>query len=310
MKCHAAALFAATLACTGLSQAQTAASASGVINGLGYHLVDLDLTDGVTPWVKFSDIAGSIDGNGYFSVRTWYPNNNEPGPTQKTNSLFNGASGSFGNATGTQAVSVSGSQISSAVTASVSDLNDPNSLTVRALGGVMYYATATFFGNSRDVFSVYDADWQLSPNTKLVIDGTIDLKAAADASLLTGTAAAQLLTSANKGLLLSSSSSVRMSLSTSGDYASYSRTAYATSTLGAPSPGEHIGVPGSLAEGIQLSLSNTSNSALTGRFYYSFESAASLTLTPVIYVPEPGTWALMALGLMGVGAASRRASRA
>lgn len=313
MKYRTLTFFAAVLACTGLSHAQTAASASGVINGLSYHLVDLNPTDGITPWVKFSDIAGSADGSGQFFVRTLHSNSAEPPDLkQQTNSLFNGASGSFGNAEGTQTISVSGNQLSTSVTTSLSDLTNPSNLNVPATGGLMYYSNASFFGNVRDVFSISNVDWQLSPNTKLVIDGVIDLKAAADASLLNGTAMAQLLTSADKGLHLSANALVSLSLSADGDYnyASYYRNAYAHSTLGKAPGYEYSGVPGSLVENIQLAMSNASDSALTGRFSYSFGSSTTLTLTPVTYVPEPGTWVLMGLGLMGVAAANRRAPQA
>ena len=222
------ALLVGTLVCTEGAQAQTAASTSGLVSGIAYHLVDLNLSDGITPSITFSPVAGSTGDASEFYIRTMYAHTYEPDLTQAASPLFGTGSGSLSNAQGNQTVSKSGNNVATSASASVSDLTNPANLTVStSTGGLMYYATASLFTNG--------VNFQLSPNTKLVIDGTVNLQAAADASLLNGSTAAQLLTSPDKGLYLNSNSSVSLSLFGSGGsvgYANYSQTAYAGSVIG------------------------------------------------------------------------------
>lgn len=305
-------VLAAAMACASTAQAadDVLFSATAQITGLSYKLIDLTPNDGVAPSVTFNNSitlnTGNWDGN------ISYSNSLLPDSTLQTVYMGNVVEAS---PTG---LSVSSTVTSQGLSSELSQL-DP---TLR--GSQSFYSTSTFVSPS--IVGGGDLGYvTLGANTAIVITGVASMNAEFNTTK-TSDLINTLSPSGSTPLLSlypSLNASIHLSLGT-GEYL------YGDSTYSMSDTSSHFSMDSSwwydmsaagdkatagqqpfsihymnLADtekSVSLSLDVSANSQLSG--YVEF--APALPVDPVPGIPEPGTYALMGLGLAGIGLAHRR----
>jgi hypothetical protein len=317
----AASLMMAACAQSGL--AQTAALATGQMNGLAYHLIDLDPTDGIAPSVQFSVSNGPSGAYSSFDLETrpFYAASFAYKPDVQKNAgpLFGDSPAvSLSNAEGTQTASRSGTTYATSTATSYADLNEPLAQP-RPAGSLLYYASSSVgndYISGQPSQSIQLMQWSLSPHTKLVIDGMYDMHVSSDIAQANGAAVTQYLdrsTDPTHYSVLTLSSGTNLSMWLSPDdlnmrSSSFNKSISVSSTLRNDGLPNLAGQADSSSGAFDVDMSNNGSSALTGTFLMSLSNYSSLSLTSWSTVPEPGTWMLMGLGLAGLVAVSSRKS--
>lgn len=294
-------------------------SASSSMQNLSYRLVDLDPNDGIAPSVSFYTTTWNSPDIGQSATRAMtgvrYGAYRQ---IQDSNHYDTGTQIAVGDALSPPdllqvsgngvARAVSGPQgMSASVDISADVLTDPRnmdglSINFTANSDVSNYS----YGNTSTSFS-------LTPNTKLIVEGVADSRIQIDASSLKGTSLDTILNNPQGSLNVR-----RWGLSTFS-MAYYDNTAgWVNMWVGASSLSTHVidhnGVrevdiapdyPSQDHEVFQAELVNNHNYAITGNYAWMNNTQIEITGS----VPEPGTWALMGLGIAGIGMARRRGSR-
>lgn len=335
MRSHrlAAALIAALIGystATPTFAATPVAEATGTLTGLSYRLIDLDETDGITPWIQFNPTsvlamaATRFDDRDLSSVDVI----TLPG------GVFSAPDNALSSPDGSAFASYSGSQHTATVKAFVDDFQ--NDTSVRAFAG-----TANFYGSGVDEGLGLpqplenEFGFTLSANTALVIEANAEFSSRVNGSLLQGTSFEQSLVDQNAYAMLIADVNTEFSASfddydpeqdllvTIGDSASLSVWPLVYLT-----PGEAwTDIEDIQSQFLQATIQNTSGTEVSGAFTFSFSAGIDTQLyampdpepwtppvdpgpvNPVPAIPEPSTYTLMLLGLVGLGAVARRQRR-
>lgn len=308
-------LLIATAAATMSAHADTSAiTGSASLTGLSYHLVDLDPNDGVTPWITFD--SSSFVGAGSAVITVDALNNTliNADPHTSPGDIFSSVPGSYQSPNGAVSFTYGPTGASAAVNISGANLGqlqggDQPMYTISGLAGTTYGSQyMSDFGAS--IPTSGDVSFTLSPNTMLVIDGQVQASLSVDltqipqgSALLQGVQAGQYTAHAMSfigagagfvsvtGEVLTSQItmlSVAQDLDASG-----------VSWAGSPASDSSALTP------FELTFTNDSTDAKSAGFVAGAGVLAGVSFDAVP-VPESGTWALMALGLLGVAGAVRR----
>ncbi|MDO9006551.1 MAG: PEP-CTERM sorting domain-containing protein [Aquabacterium sp.] len=311
------ALCAVFLACCGAASADVTdvANASTSFSGLNYTLVDLDLSDGITPWIQFNHnhVLQGFNQN-YSNIQF----NSQAG------SIFTAPAGSI-TADGLQASSTSGANTTSSQlkAENIQDLQYGGSPDTQI--GYQGAVVMTTYGTGVDgdmnipVPLPGEFSWTLSPHTRLIIQGTAQAAASVDLSKLTQGPLFQDVSNNLYGVRLLSSSVLTAQLMANafvspdtGDIVPDQfdelqllvevEQSLSSNGLSVPEGGL---LSDSAAQNFSIQLANDGSQSLSGNFFLGARSEASLFATPALIpevpqvpgIPEPGTYALMGLGL-------------
>lgn len=303
------------LAClaTTASAADTIASGSASVTGLSYHLVDLDPNDGIAPSITFNDSyvgIGAVNGTGTLQqlspVSEWV---RTPGD------LFTSAPAALTSSSGDATGSYNNNSASISTTLTGSSLNTmPTSLGEYGYVTTLTAASGMLFG--KDEYPDYpglllpmnpgQSAFTLSANTALVIDGQWHVNASLDLNQLTsGAFLNSVQSNAWSAYFVNHvAAGVALQLDNGQD------PVYAYNSIGLSQSLDGNGL-GELSiqrvsdlndAPFSVQIDNASTSSANGLLILGAVADYAVSVS----VPEPGTWALMGLGLMGIGSVARR----
>ena len=282
------------------------------VTGLTFRLIDLAPDDGVAPsLVLQSNYLGLSNGLGDAQiVREWHDGG-----------VFSTQSWQLSSDNGLVQASYAPGSISGSVSVNPADVvNVGNSFSAEVVHG---------FG--ADPYAEWTpSDWAftLSANTALVIEADVSTQYSIDHAAFQNSAEAQTLAEAEQGMQVTLGDHASMSIWINADgwgssdplnapedfLAQYARDSQYGEYSNAIVLGSGEGLnsrSGSLVAGI----ANGTDADTQLRFLFSasvgavFETFSKNPVTEVPVIPEPSTWALMGLGLVGVAAATRRRAR-
>lgn len=296
----------ATLASTA-SAADTIASGSASVTGLSYHLVDLDPNDGIAPSIIFNDsyvgiaaVTGTGTSQQLTPVSEWV---RTPGD------LFTSAPAalvsSSGNATGSynsNSAAISTTLTGANLNAMPTDLGEYGYVKTLTAGSGMLYGKDEYpdYPGVLVPMNPGQSAFTLSANTALVIDGQWHVNAGLD---LTQLAPGAFLNSVQANawsayFVNHVAAGVALKLDNDQDGVF----AYNSIALSQSLDGNGLGELIIQRESDQndapfsVQIDNASSASANGMLILG--AVADYTVS--VAVPEPGTWALMGLGLMGV----------
>lgn len=317
---HIAAVLACALGAS-MAHASTVSSASSSITGLSYRLVDLDTTDGITPWVEFTNNA--------VVAATGFPWGNQiqsaAGTVFAPPSLTVTDNGLLASANGLQtSAQLASSEIENAPLRDPATYND-----WFAKFGLVQSAYGTDTDIELGTPTPFPGEFSLtlSANTALVIDGVFNITTQLDATQLAqGSVLQGIQNGEYTGTFVSGAIGYVEFYSVEGlDAAPFlmlkdsaQAESWLTQTLGASGVESSTGTSDSFQQAFSIQLSNATSGQYTGALKLFMGSQLSLSLQDTVVVvpevptvpsiPEPGTWGLMGLGL-GLMAWRVRAAR-
>lgn len=308
---HLAAASLMAVACSQSTLAQTLVTASSSVTNLRYHLVDLDPNDGVTPWVSF-DLYDYMThqpagvGSSTFDLAAYagFQTGSESSTTSLTGNVFSADSGSVSTVRSSLLASKNANNMVASAQVTEADLANP---TYREGANTWVYTASSSvnfgYGNLN---GIYD-NFALSAHTAFVIDGVSDSGATIDTSSLTQGALASYVDGPNESISISTMGIANLYISAfllnektqfyerqeAYGYASSSSKVLvdATGTHVLPSvdqPNEHTP--------FELVFTNDKSQYVTGTMLWYVYNNIEIAN----YVPEPDTWALFGLGLLGI----------
>jgi hypothetical protein len=297
-------------------------SSTATLSNLTYQLIDLDPTDGITPWAKFS--IGGFIGAGNIDTDTGYLSASGLGPNQTLITALPDGSAS---------ASAGPNQLQVYTSIRTSDVLPFNSANIDYYTYQPYVAKA----GSSSAGGGYDPDTgaalpsvTLSANTLLVIKGSASLQQTTDFTSLqaalaaSGSGADYLTVDANSNTsitahLLSITNTPEGSNANGSDLNLYAPYSYAYGTIHATPQDGDVSLTSSFESGLspfKLTLANTDTTSLDADLTATIATSSSLRVTAVYpytqppqpAVPEPSTYVLTGLGLLAAGAVARKRS--
>ncbi|RTL30333.1 MAG: PEP-CTERM sorting domain-containing protein [Burkholderiales bacterium] len=304
---------------------------SASITGLSYHLVNLDPSDGITPWIQFQSGTyvglGSLVNTGY----DYLPIGSGSSATTDAHTT----NGDIFTAPGANYVSGSGEVNASYGPAGTSVTVRVNADQYSNLGGVGAFdpshaiynstllgASGMAYGSSfspllgvnlPNPMGTTDTSFTLSPHTLLVIDGQMQSNAAVDLTTLksgplldgisAGSYTLNVTLMAANGVVLADANGqvVDQFINTATGSQARDQTGVLVNAAAIP-PTDASQSP------FSVQFSNDSAEAVKGGLVIG-SGVASMTQFSIAAVPESSTWVLMGLGLLGVAVAARRQER-
>lgn len=304
---------------------------------LSYRLVDLDLDDGITPWIQFSDTSQLALG---YAIES----NADPLITTRPGGIFSAPDASYGSADGRAQMQYSTASHSTSVTLTA-ELFQPGSAPFTSAAIAHFYGSTIDpdFGFAMPLEGEYA--FQLSPNTALIVEATTVLNSRLSTVELLGGTFEQYLVDARKDAFMTAGAYVDIYFDVDEDYilpldswAEYGMTSGASnlSLYASLLPGtDAVSDEQSLLETVYATYYNGGATSANVRFAY-FTGSDIYTnvfdlppvdppvdpewppidppvdpgfppVTPAI--PEPSTYALMLLGLGGIAVAARQRRR-
>ncbi|HIV72322.1 MAG TPA: PEP-CTERM sorting domain-containing protein [Candidatus Aquabacterium excrementipullorum] len=299
-------LLATTLACAlgpQMAHAADLASATASITGLSYHLVDLDLNDGITPWVQFGSntyVLASAGGSNQLSIGTPFD------ASLQTASVTGATASASVSTTGLQSSAwLDGQSIQNLVVDTSS--SNTSLYTSNALATTRY---GTLGADGLPVPGYKETNWTLSANTALVIDGIFTISVQVDGTQLAqGTLLQGAQAGGTYGLIVDALANASFSIYADGVYGGANPLPALSDEAVLQATAAHLwNVNGSgldnqsLTQSFTLQITNSLASTRTGLLTTSVATSTHALFTspafpPGAPVPEPGTWALMGLGL-------------
>jgi hypothetical protein len=291
-------------------QAAPISTGSAWISNLSYHLEDLDPNDGVTPWVQFHGVGVSA---GYFTE--------QEGSHHITlgNDVFAQPIGSISSPLGEFTVGGSGTAYTGSSSLNASSVQNLNGAGAQP-SDWLYYNSAgvlSHYGSGLDDSGVPiplegEQAWTLSANTALVIDGVSQVNATVDLAQFTQGSLLQDMVAGQYGLQLTSQAftTVQLHTGTNEDGFGDSADLFASARQVLNSQGvfndPEVPASDSFQNSFSVRLANTTAGQLRGHLFMGVGLMNVLDVTPI---PEPGTFALMGLGLGLVGWRANKARR-
>lgn len=306
---------AALLACAVSFSAQAGllSSASTSVTGFTYKLVDLDLSDGITPWIQFTNNYLLIGVNDNTNINLQSPATDAftaPSLTITGNGLSASSSaGAFSTSAQLDSQTVQNLQM------------PPTDITVYSGAAAAQTTFGTGVNNEVGYPEPLDGEfsWILSPHTALVIEGNAQVSSQVDLTQLAQGSLLQGVQNNQYGLRINSYAVVIAELTADAtfssvtgnflpqleDYAQVSvQTGQALDRDGiVVSPDEVLS--DSLDQFFSVQVANQSTESRGGKFQLLNGSQHDLNFTSPLVpevpqvpgIPEPGTYALMGLGL-------------
>lgn len=296
-------------------------TASASVTGLSYHLIDLDPNDGIAPSIQFHN-SYVLTGDAKASGTTGVLNDN-----LVSGDLFSSTGGTYQSSSGEVLATYSPASLTGNVQLSSASVQNLNGTDGGAVGDTARYfwggGVGTGFGTTTYVDgisapvpipmpAVGDSAFTLSAHTALVIDGVAKVSTSVD---LTKVASGALLDGIHTGALtadLYSDAGVMAFVidanGNSGD--SFQLFSSSAQSLG---PAGVLAIEGkplsdSNETPFSLRIDNTTADLLNSGFLLGVGGQATLNVH-VVPVPEPASWAAMALGLVGLFGVARSRSR-
>ncbi len=290
-------------------------SSSASLSNLTYQLIDLDPTDGITPWVQFS-LGGNLD-PGYYSGSP-----NAISFTPPTNSFLPGQTTTATSSNGSAQAIAGPSQLLTSSSVSLSQVT-PISSPMTSMGN----------GASATVSSVTDPNTgtsvtpaiTLSANTLLIIKGSASVQMSRDLTSLQAAVDASTADWVNVTAYQTAGISVTLSHQITSADGSSSTGTYSDFSLYSPVDGTLTtslyrgGDPSQLpltlnyTSGVTpftVQWANTGASSAMADLSISTGGSTYLEAVPVYVsqppVPEPSTYVLTGLGLLAAGTVARK----
>lgn len=302
----------ATLATTA-SAADTIASGSASVTGLSYHLIDLDPNDGIAPSITFNDSYVGIAADTGTSANQQFTPAGEW--VRAPGDLFTSAPVNWTSSSGNVTGNYNSNSAAISTTLRGADLNamatglggDGYSVTLTAASGMFYGKDE--FPDYPGVLIAYNpgqSSFTLSANTALVIDGQWHVNASLDLNqLASGAFLNSIQANAWNAFVVNHvAAGVALQLDNGQDGVFAYNSVQYSQALDGNGPGELFSQRDSEQSDAPFSvqINNASASSANGMLILGAEADYSVSVA----VPEPGTWVLMGLGLVGIGVVARR----
>lgn len=292
----------------------SAVSISSSLIGLNYRLVDLDLDDGITPWIEFNPmntIIFEVVSEGGM-LNTTISDANAPGLNFTELVSGDGATrANIDHSNYAVTLNVDEASLANKVAASFDPENDSVDVKFDFYSSLLY-ASGKQYDETGDT-----EGFRLSPNTQLVVEGSLNYQISTDLAVL-------------KNSVLSSAEGwqeqfISIEASLGSGIVLYSIEDFGLDVIDFASNTGNNNVLVFAAEGydeqfnefnnldFSIVYNNTSNVEKSAVFVIEMGASATVYAgadrAVISAIPEPGTYALMLLGLGGLAAALRRQQR-
>ena len=288
------------------------------VSGLTYRLVDLNTNDGIAPWIAFTAPANSQSSSTLNAQQRLGFTVSENVTSEGGNWLQAPSAQSAALADGSGRVELSSGNISASSQGKVQNMTDPANLQhlnedqFRYIGQNVESTSSSFGGR------LY---WTMSANTALIVEGFVGINTLADATPLLGTALEDASRASFRNVTQGSYAMADFYVygrvgddivtSSGGDSAWIDLRAESHLSPGLVTAGTGERFGNSRGQSFAIRFDNATSLAKMGVLGAQASAITYLEMDPLRFVPEspipePGTAALTALGLVGLAVLRKR----